>query len=215
MLTCVQLPLVLALWLEKTMPPRPRTRNAKPKIEKAAIELFIAEGIDAATTRQIAERAGVSEGALYRHYKGKDELAEGLFMDIHDTMSKLLIEAALAGNDLKSRVEAIVGAYCTLADENWDACCYHLLFMNRFLKQDIKREDDPVSLAETMITDLMDNGHIPKGDARILAAMSLGVITQTGQNKVYNRLDGPLSRYKQDMVTAIMAILCTRADDLD
>ncbi|MAP93680.1 MAG: TetR family transcriptional regulator, partial [Ponticaulis sp.] len=106
------------------MSPQTRTRNAKPKIERAAVELFIAEGIDAATTRQIAERAGVSEGALYRHYKGKEELAETLFMEIHDRMSKLLIEAALAGNDLTTRVTAIVNAYCDLADEDWDLVCY-------------------------------------------------------------------------------------------
>ena len=51
-----------------------RTRNARPKIERAALKLFVNEGIDAATTREIASVAGVSEGALYRHYKGKDEL---------------------------------------------------------------------------------------------------------------------------------------------
>lgn len=192
------------------MSPQTRTRNARPKIEKAAVELFITEGIDAATTRQIAERAGVSEGALYRHYKGKEELAEALFMGIHDRMSHILIEAALDGSDLRSRVTAIVGAYCAVADEDWNLVCYHLLHMNRFLRQDIKREDDPVSLTEAMITDLIDNGHIPEGDPALLAAMSLGVITQTGQNKAFNRLEGPLSAHKDALATAIMAILKTR-----
>ena len=188
------------------MSPQTRTRNARPKIEKAAVELFITEGIDAATTRQIAERAGVSEGALYRHYKGKEELAEALFMGIHDRMSHILIEAALDGSDLKSRVTAIVGAYCAVADEDWNLVCYHLLHMNRFLRQDIKREDDPVSLTEAMI----NNGHVPEGDPALLAAMSLGVITQTGQNKAFNRLEGPLSAHKDALATAIMAILKTR-----
>ncbi|MBU3921016.1 MAG: TetR/AcrR family transcriptional regulator, partial [Alphaproteobacteria bacterium] len=60
-----------------------RVRNAKPKIERAALKLFIHEGVDAATTREIADKAGVSEGALYRHYKGKDELALSLFQATH------------------------------------------------------------------------------------------------------------------------------------
>ena len=196
------------------MPAQSRVRNARPKIERAAIELFISEGIDAATTRQIAERAGVSEGALYRHYKGKEELAEALFMDVHDRMSRLLIEAALAGNDLKARVTAIVDAYCSFADEDWDFCCYHLLFMNRFLKQDVKRDDDPVSLTEAMISDLMDNGKIPQGDPSLLASMCLGVITQTAQNKAYNRLSGSMSDYKDGLSTAIIAILTKRSGDL-
>ena len=46
---------------------RPRVRDARPKIERAALELFVNVGVDAATTREIAESAQVSEGALYRH----------------------------------------------------------------------------------------------------------------------------------------------------
>ena len=195
------------------MSPQVRTRNARPKIERAAISLFITEGIDAATTRQIAEKAGVSEGALYRHYKGKDELAESLFMGIHDRMSSMLIEAALAGDTLKGRVLAIVDAYCTLADEDWELCCYHLLHLNRFLKHDIRREDDPVSLTEALIADLIEKKQIPDGDPALLAAMCLGVITQTGQNKAYNRLPGPLSAHRNGIASAMIAILKYRNEE--
>ena len=69
---------------------RRRARNAKPKIERAALKLFVNEGVDAATTREIAEEAGVSEGALYRHYKGKDELALALFMETHNRLGTML-----------------------------------------------------------------------------------------------------------------------------
>ena len=72
---------------------KPRARNARPKIERAALKLFIHEGIDAATTREIAEKAGVSEGALYRHYKGKDELALSLFMETHNRLGAMMAQA--------------------------------------------------------------------------------------------------------------------------
>lgn len=184
-----------------------RTRNARPKIEKAAVRLFISQGIDAATTRQIAELAGVSEGALYRHYKGKDELAEALFMSIHQKMSELLIAAALSKNELNARVSAVVSAYCALADEEWDMCCYHLLNINRFIKNDVKRNDDPVTLTETLIQELIESGEIPNGDAALLAAMCLGVITQAGQNKAYDRLSKPMSSYEHALTAGIIAIL--------
>ena len=45
--------------------------------------------------------------------------------------------------------------------------------------------------------------------------MCLGVITQAGQNKLYNRLKGPFSQYKDDMAAAIMAILKYRLSDFD
>ena len=76
---------------------RPRARNARPKIERAALKLFISEGVDAATTREIADVAGVSEGALYRHYKGKDELPSvrgGLGVAIVSTSKGVMTDRA-------------------------------------------------------------------------------------------------------------------------
>ena len=45
--------------------------GAKARIERAALGLFCARGVDAVTTREIAAASGVSEGALYRHYPSK------------------------------------------------------------------------------------------------------------------------------------------------
>ena len=95
---------------------RPRVRNARPKIERAALQLFVEEGVDATTTRGIAEQAGVSEGALYRHYKGKDELALALFMETHNRLGSMMAEAFEQGGSLEDRVRRVVTAYCSLAN---------------------------------------------------------------------------------------------------
>ena len=50
----------------------------KESIEEAAIGLFAAHGLAGTTIKEIAARAGVTEGALYRHYAGKDEMAWAL-----------------------------------------------------------------------------------------------------------------------------------------
>src|SRR5262245_43306209 len=50
-----------------------------PKIMRAAIHLFLTKGIDGTTTKDIAKAAGVAEGALYRNFKGKDDLAWYVF----------------------------------------------------------------------------------------------------------------------------------------
>ncbi|MEO0983410.1 MAG: TetR/AcrR family transcriptional regulator [Pseudomonadota bacterium] len=186
---------------------KPRARNARPKIERAALKLFVNEGVNAATTREIAEEAGVSEGALYRHYKGKDELARALFMETHNRLAEMVLEAAATPGGLEDRVRAIVTAYCTLADEDWLLFSFHLVSIDKFVPHDVKRDDDPVTVTENIIKALMEAGEIPKADPALMAAMCLGVVLQAGENKIYSRLPGPFSAHIEAFTRAIVAIL--------
>lgn len=54
-----------------------RSRRAgitKRKLIEAAIAVFSERGYERATTRELAERAGCSEGLIYKHFGGKREL---------------------------------------------------------------------------------------------------------------------------------------------
>ncbi|MEQ3746620.1 MAG: helix-turn-helix domain-containing protein, partial [Henriciella sp.] len=153
--------------MQATESKRPRARNARPKIERAALKLFVSEGVDAATTREIADEAGVSEGALYRHYKGKDELALALFMETHNRLGEMMMAAFMEAGSIEQKVRRAVTAYCQLADEDWLLFSFHLVSLNRFLPHDTKREDDPVSVLEKLLDMMMKNGDIPDGDPAV------------------------------------------------
>ena len=56
-----------------------RPLKKKDDIEKAAIKLFATKGLARTVIKDIAREAEVTEGALYRHYTGKDEMAWKLF----------------------------------------------------------------------------------------------------------------------------------------
>ena len=49
-----------------------------PKIEKAAFDVFMECGFEKASMNKIAQRAGVTTGAIYTRYKSKDDLFESL-----------------------------------------------------------------------------------------------------------------------------------------
>lgn len=51
----------------------------KNRIEEAALTLFTEKGINGATTKEIALRAGVAEGSIYRHFQNKEDLAIALY----------------------------------------------------------------------------------------------------------------------------------------
>lgn len=59
----------------------PSTNTAREtRILDAAADLFVHYGYDKTTVDDIARDAGVSKGAIYLHFKGKDALFEGLLI---------------------------------------------------------------------------------------------------------------------------------------
>src|SRR6516164_1006081 len=52
--------------------------QTKERLLEAAAWTFSREGIQGATTRQIAREAGVNEVTLFRHFKSKEQLLEAV-----------------------------------------------------------------------------------------------------------------------------------------
>src|SRR4029079_8583746 len=50
----------------------------------AALELFTTSGFRATTTPMLAERAGIAEGTIYRHFRGKDDLLTAAYRQVQD-----------------------------------------------------------------------------------------------------------------------------------
>lgn len=53
---------------------RPGGDQTRERLARAALELFTTEGFRGTTTALIAARAGIAEGTIYRHFRGKEEL---------------------------------------------------------------------------------------------------------------------------------------------
>ena len=59
-------------------PPRSDRPDTRDRILDAALEVFSEHGFDGATMRKIAAKVGVSDPALYAHFKGKQQIFEAL-----------------------------------------------------------------------------------------------------------------------------------------
>jgi AcrR family transcriptional regulator len=180
--------------------------TTRARIERAALELFAARGIDAATTRAIAEAADLSEGALYRHFRSKEAIAESLFAAIHNRLARLVRDTAARAGGIEAQAGAVVDAYCQVADDDWMLFSYHLLTTAHFLPTP-PGDDNPVAAAEEIVEAAMARGEIPKGDVVLVTAMALGVVLQPALHKVYCRLSGPLAPHRARLKSALMAVL--------
>lgn len=53
--------------------------STRDKILKSAIEIFLEVGYQEASMRKIAARAGITAGAIYKHFSGKEEMFGEIF----------------------------------------------------------------------------------------------------------------------------------------
>ena len=85
----------------------------------SALDAFLARGFHAATTREIAERAGMSPAAVYVHWKAKHDLLFEISRIGHravlDAVEQALEEAS---DDPVERVHAFVSAFASWHADN-------------------------------------------------------------------------------------------------
>ena len=85
----------------------------------SALDAFLARGFHAATTREIAERAGMSPAAVYVHWRAKHDLLFELSRIGHQAVLDVVEQAlAEASDDPVERVHAFVSAFATWHAEN-------------------------------------------------------------------------------------------------
>jgi AcrR family transcriptional regulator len=66
--------------------PRDRIDENQVRIEAAALDLFTKQGFHGTNIREIAEKAGVSQGAIYTYYSSKEAVFEGLVRSYRHSM---------------------------------------------------------------------------------------------------------------------------------
>lgn len=70
----------------------------RDEILDSACELYVEEGPDGLTMRRVADEVGVTPGALYRHYDGKEAVLQDLVGRAHGTLLQHLIRALRGGS---------------------------------------------------------------------------------------------------------------------
>jgi AcrR family transcriptional regulator len=76
----------------------------------AAITCFERRGLHGTTTDDISAESGLSNGALYRYFDGKDAIIEAIAAERH-AQERALLDAALRNEDPRRAVHEFVTAY--------------------------------------------------------------------------------------------------------
>ncbi|MEV6641382.1 helix-turn-helix domain-containing protein [Amycolatopsis sp. NPDC051371] len=67
-----------------------RRTNTRQRIREVALELFAERGYDQTTLRGIADQLGVTQAAVYYHYRTKEDILTSLLDDLIEGMDKII-----------------------------------------------------------------------------------------------------------------------------
>mgnify|MGYP003584969274 CR=1 FL=1 len=158
----------------------PRPVMKRETIEESAIRLFATKGLARTTIKDIASAAGVTEGALYRWYEGKEEMAWKLFNRELDQFTRLVSEALFDERmSFDLRLNLAVQTIYDYYHYNSDQFAFILLTQHGFPEDRLlTRETEPHGMAERFVGQAVGAGEIPPCDADLHAALIMGTIMQ-------------------------------------
>ena len=135
------------------------------RIVLTAERLFAQRGFASTGMRAIAKAAQVSIGAIYHHFKSKEDILERIIHDELDRRRQALAELKAAGLPLKDQIQKIVEMHFALLKDKRNSA--RLFFRERFdpspsLRAKIQNLYDEVA---NFIADVLDEG-IAAGEIR-------------------------------------------------
>jgi AcrR family transcriptional regulator len=86
-------------------PRDPGGRDARSRIQAVALELFLEQGYERTSLREIADRLGVSKAALYYHFPTKEDIVGSLIDDRRAALDNLVAWMRSQPRTVESRRE--------------------------------------------------------------------------------------------------------------
>ncbi|MFK7759626.1 MAG: TetR/AcrR family transcriptional regulator [Phycisphaerales bacterium] len=182
-------------------------KNTRLELQDAAVRLGVRDGVQSASIRTIAREAGVSEGAVYKHFDSKDDLIREAYTAIVEEMARdksVLLKADLP---FEHALRAWVKLTFEYYDGNRDAFSYVLLMPHRMAGT----LGDVYTKQGEIFRSFLENAQ-KKGEAK---KMNLGVAYSLFTGCVLNvprlinegALEGPAQKYGDEIAEIMLKIL--------
>lgn len=152
--------------------PRP---SQKESIRRAAVDCFAKRGYDGTRVRQIAERAGVSDAAIYRHYASVEALAQELFAQYFGAYARQLADAASNGTT-SHRLRRVIRTTLAFYRADPAAAIFILVRQDTFLPKLPAGTVFPLEIVERVIESGQQHQELRAGQSNLLAAIFLGCV---------------------------------------
>jgi AcrR family transcriptional regulator len=186
-----------------------RFTDTKERIERAAIALFVKKGVAETTVRDIAQAVDISEGALYRHFVGKEELVWALFERHYVAFAGRLQALADSEATARGKLGAMIRGFSQEHDA--DPTLFHfLLFVQHGQLGKLSADTPtPVTVMHGVLSNAIAAGEIPRQDANLATAFAMGIVLQPMTFAAYGRLPQRQAPTSERLIAAAWAAVTT------
>lgn len=187
-----------------------KTPPAKERIRDAAIRLLAQRGVDGTSMRAIAREVGLTEGALYRHYAGKEALCCEAFSSI---VVHLAAEKEHLFDDprpIRERLHEWVRLTFSYYDRNPEAFTYVLLGPPAALAN-CEVMHSQGELFKRMIDAALQRGEVRPMSPDLALSHFTGLMLNVPRLINEGTLAGPAEQYANEVARAVWCVLAPPA----
>nr|MBN2276759.1 TetR/AcrR family transcriptional regulator [candidate division Zixibacteria bacterium] len=154
----------------------------RSQLIRAAEKVFARKGYLGSTTEEIARSAGLTKGALYFHFKGKEDIFFEVIRQINENNLNSIEKYIKSDLDLETSVEMMIRS------------AFEMIEKNRYFKADFWKQAYDIphirkymcrsheDLVDRLVGYLMDNSHLGQEDSEdfitIINAVIDGLVTR-------------------------------------
>jgi AcrR family transcriptional regulator len=189
--------------------PRRRFPNTRERIEKAAIRLFVEQGVAATSVRDIARAVDISEGALYRHFISKDELVWEVFERQYVQFTGRLESLARPEVTARAKLAAMIRGFCHAHDDDWWLFRFLLFVQHGQLTRLAPGSPTSVDAVRDVIAGGIASSQTPEQYPDLATALVFGIVLQPVTFAAYGRLSSLVTSICDRLIGASWAAVRT------
>ncbi len=97
---------------------RQTTEIRQVQIKKAVLDIIFKDGLDQLSTRNLAQRVGITEGAIFRHFKAKRDIMLSIMQDVKSNLIGELRRITLSAEGSEKRLSSFLCMHVNYLLEN-------------------------------------------------------------------------------------------------
>ncbi|MDH5672720.1 MAG: TetR/AcrR family transcriptional regulator [Myxococcales bacterium] len=178
--------------------------SRKQRILDAALSCFARKGYGATTMAEIRELADASTGSIYHHFKSKEQIAAGLYLEGVRATQQAGLEALGPQQDARTGIFALVAAYLDWVAENSEHASFLFAMRHADFIEPVEPQLDAMNRrtfedAGNWFRERMGRGELPDLEPEILRAILYGPAAHYARRHVAGTTAVGLETAKQQL----------------